>query len=438
MVLISVAGYIGFVRGFRYLSLDLRLYIPVLLFFGVYLKIVWLLLSVDENPRADIFFAPEDVVVETGIYIAVIVTVFYIFYSLLPSPKITFSNNGIKLLSTLRILYFIFFLVCSVSFIFMCGSLGWDNVLSNISAKRFNVLSGGSGRMESSAYWYYQISSLLKYALYLFFASILSSPSAKKSSDVLFCGAGIFFVMFLHILLSQRALLLLFFLDLFLLFILFNKQKIRYIKGKVLILIALMLSIIAIVTYSRSEVAASKSIMEHLVLSRYLIDIGKTSKIVEHVKSDGVIDSCPLYGWIFIATPSLGSDYKKCFLTFGKYIGSEIYGFSISGVPPGLVGEMHLYWGYFGGITGIILLALFMFIARLSLVNSRYMLFRVIYVILFSRVIVLLFGNTVGFYFLRVTFEIFIFLGLMFFAKLIESLAEFGKVKQSQISFHEY
>ncbi len=418
----ALVGSVYQLRSVRTLLLDARLYVLLAVFVGVVFKLGWL--AVFKLPVQDVqsYFSSEQAIIRATIYIGCSIGVFFLVYSIMPNAKMQRTVISTQLMPSLRFLYSLVFIISAIAFYAMWESLGWSVLWENVSAKRFNDMDGGASRMQSSVYWLYQLSGLLKYPLYLFAAYVFSTNRRLSLWDCALIVAGVGFLVLQSITLSQRAHLLMLVLDIFLLYLLFSGVVANIPWRKILPVVGSVVLLFTFVTVSRSDIAAEKNFAEHFVYSKYFLDLGKTAMIMEYSDSIGKKDSCALYGWIFLFTPSVGVELKECFLHLGKFIGSEVYGLEVTGVPPGFLGEMYLYFGFLGGILAAFVLALFMWSCK-SLLLSGGFIPRVIYAILLTRFLFLLFNNSVGQFLLRVLSEgmvlVIFFMAACFFKSVI-------------------
>lgn len=399
------AGCFYQLGGIRALLLDPRLYVLLAVFVGVVFKLGWL--AVFELPplAMDSYFSSDKAVVKATIYIGCSIGIFFLAFGIMPNVQIRQPVLSAQLIPSLRLVYIFMFFISVTAFYVMWESLGWSTLWSNVSAKRFNDMDGGASRMQSSVYWLYQLSGLLKYPLYLFAAYVFSSARRVRFFDYALIFVGIGFLVLQSITLSQRAHLLMLIVDMFLIYLLFSSAaQVRVSWRKVIPVAISVVFLFMYVTVSRSDHAAEKTFAEHFVYSKYFLDLGKTAMIIEYSDSVGKGDSCALFGWVFLFTPSIGVEFKECFLQLGKFVGSEVYGLEVSGVPPGFLGEMYLYFGFLGGVFGALALALFMWSCKVIMLTEDFI-FRVIYAILITRFLFLLFNNGVGQFLLRIFFE---------------------------------
>ena len=410
LAFISILFVVAFLPGrgqpLKAVIFDPLIYVFMALLLGTVGKLIWLALV--ERPESQLRpgFPYIDSITEALIYVGCCLVMLIGIYRLLPRV----ADQRLKLDALLsiqlsRLVFFVGGLVSFVAFFLMWDGLGWGALLTDLSAKRFNDMDGGAGRMQSGIYWFYQLSLFVKYPLYLYFVSLVAGERRIGWTDACLAGFGVFFVIFQNFALSQRAFLLMFCFDLMLLYLMFSERNLTQQLKKLAPWVIAVVIAVLVVTVSRSDAAASKSFADHFVSSKYFMDVAKTAEIMAYADEGGNESACALYGWVFLFTPTIGIESKSCFLYIGKLVGYEVYGQEVSGVPPGFFGEMYLYAGFLGGLVAAAALALLLWLARLLLLNSGSILCRMIYVLVLTRILFLLFNNGFGAFMVRVLYE---------------------------------
>ncbi|MFK7902507.1 MAG: oligosaccharide repeat unit polymerase [Nitratireductor sp.] len=375
---------------------------------GVTLKVPFLVLnpiSMEEllaGKRIDVFI--------TGTYtimVAILLFVIsYLFFSVSPQkPILTFKTKW----RPNRILFIclvltIITLTCALLAI---NSIGISSLLSKFSEKRFLELEGAGGRLGSSLYVYYKVALFAKTTAYISLVYILLTPKTRKYSKliILMLIISLLISTVIPTIFNARAQAILVCLDM-LIIAYFSGIRLRY--DYILAVSGAAYGIIAYTTLQRVGDERYTSVIESIISRRYLLDITKTAQIFDHFKeNDAWFYGETLIGWLFIIVPSSIYPNKPMFVEMGKWIGTNIFGYDISGVPPGYVGELYLNFGWPGLLIGMPLMGIIIgLIWRWFIPRTLHPIALLVGSMVIVRFSVFLFNNDFGTFMIKIALEI--------------------------------
>ena len=242
--------------------------------------------------------------------------------------------------------------IAFIGFVFFVFSIGatFDG-LDSLSAKRFRDDDGAvtASRTGTLDYLLYRIALLAKFPLY--FMYILRLKTRYKffsfnGSLLILSGALALFVPFF---VNNRAGVLLPVVDILILSALMT--------GKVNLKFILTVGTIAATLvfaggYLRSGGDFS-GIYNQIFGGRYLIDITKTSHIVNYFHdTQQYLLGLTFVSWIYKLVPFISPPVPEL-ENIGFYLGNVVFGYQSSGVPPGIIAELFMNFGWSGVVIGM-------------------------------------------------------------------------------------
>ena len=315
----------------------------------------------------------------------------------LPSARLTVISVVIVVISLVAFLV----LVQNTFFSF--------NSLSDLSQKRFQFDGVDSGeRLSNLNYYFYRVALIVKGPMYLLFYKLISERLRYMSV------IGILFLLCLTLnmvipfYISNKAGLILPLADLTIMYYIITGS----VKWRTIFLFSIaVLALVSVVAAFRGgESVAGYSLADKVFGGRYFIGVTKSAHIINAFP--GQIEyfyGRSLVGWLNIFLPESLEFDNIYFAGLGQFLGSNIFGYQITGVPPGIIPELFMNFGVVGVVIGMYLLGAFMVRAHVALLsrvqNVRYLIF---YAIVTVRVPTFLFNNGITVALLKVLADIII------------------------------
>lgn len=130
----------------------------------------------------------------------------------------------------------------------------------------------------------------------------------------------------------------------------------------------------------------------------YFIDVLKTSHIIKAVPTDfGYLHGQSLVGWLFAPVPRSVWPNKPLFMNLPPILSTLIYSQPHNNIPPGIVAELYLNFGWLGVVFGMLLLGIFLRFSFNYYVRYKNSIFvQTIYVLVITRFTIILFNSSMG------------------------------------------
>jgi len=258
------------------------------------------------------------------------------------------------------------------------------------SAKRFLPAAGESGsRLANPKYYCYKFASLAKLAAYFFFWFALTGTRRQRVlMGLLFLFSYLFFI-FVCVVFSTRGKMVLLTLDLVLFVaVLGDWRTLKRLFPALFVTGFLFL----VTSQVRNQTGHDVPWVRAGLRGGYLMDVVKTSHIIQYLQSSGVR---PVGAPTFFAflDPRMEIFAGVPFIELGRYWGKAVYDMPISGVPTGFVAELFLNCSWAGIALGMFVLgALLQTSDNTARLESSGCL-RLVYVMLWTRVLLVLSNN---------------------------------------------
>lgn len=289
--------------------------------------------------------------------------------------------------------------------------------LDSLSAKRFRDDSGTvtASRTGTLDYLLYRIALLAKFPLYILFIWKLKSPFRIISLPGLLLVASGVLAIFVPFFVNNRAGVVVPFFDLLIISYLVRRRldmKLLLWAGTIVVGLVLVGSVL------RSGTGIS-SFYDQVFGGRYLIDITKTAHIVSYFNSgDDMLWGLSLTTWIYQIFPFFEAPDQEL-VNIGFFLGREVFGYVASGVPPGIVAELFINFGWPGVTVGMFFFGWLLKYYYLKYGRAENDLESfVIYAMICTRFTVFLFNNGFSVALLKTILDI---VGLLVFLSLIRT-----------------
>lgn len=283
--------------------------------------------------------------------------------------------------------------VSFIGFILFAISIGavFDG-FDSLSAKRFRDDDGAvtASRTGTIDYLLYRIALLAKFPLYLLFVHWILTRFPFFS----FVGAMMFFsgflALFVPFFVNNRAGVLLPIVDLVILgVILTGRVNLRFLIS--------VGSIAAVLVFAGGYIRSGgdfSGFYNQVFGGRYLIDITKTAHIVNYFNDTGDwLLGLSLVSWIYKIFPLFTPPLPEL-QNIGFYLGYVVFGYPQSGVPPGIIAELFINYGWYGLVIGMFLFGVLLkkiyVVYGLNATNIEQSL---VYTLICTRFTVFLFNN---------------------------------------------
>ena len=223
--------------------------------------------------------------------------------------------------------------------------------LDSLSAKRFRDDDGAvtASRTGTLDYLLYRIALLAKFPLYLMYIYWIKTRYKMFSFNGAVLISSGMLALFVPFFVNNRAGILLPIVDLIMLGALMTgKFNLKFVisVGSAAVLLVLAGG------YLRSGGDFS-GIYDSVFGGRYLVDITKTAHIVNYFNdTNDYFFGVTLISWIFKLIPFLSPPSLE-FENLGFYLGEVVFGYLSSGVPPGVIAELFMNFGWTGVVLGM-------------------------------------------------------------------------------------
>ncbi|MGB7328721.1 MAG: O-antigen polymerase, partial [Rubripirellula sp.] len=228
-----------------------------------------------------------------------------------------------------------------------------------ISAKRIEAVADGPMGRGSLAYYRWGI-SLAQIVFYLIFAWSLKRRLGRRG--VMLLGVILTLPLLMSFMMpfvtSSRTPLIFFLLEcLIILYCLkddvFTGKWLTAQLVSCVVVVSLFMFILALrgdpnAEKSRADSMTPVALAEHVVGARYLADITKTGQIYHAIPNFIPFQRGTSYTAVLFAPIPRDVWPGKPAIGLGPFIGKEIYGLDHTGVPPGMIGEAYLNFGWPG------------------------------------------------------------------------------------------
>lgn len=255
-----------------------------------------------------------------------------------------------------------------IVFLKYSGISGFDSLLQNISKKRYFVVEGSD--WATSLGYLRLLISLSELAFYIL---IIDTFQYKRKFTMprtaLIFGLG-FINVFFPLFSSSRSSLLIFFLNLFIILVLYNRLNLKLFTLGVVGSFFLIIAITSLRAKKQDANYSLYNLIEKVAVNRNMLGISKTAHIINGVphKIDYKYGST-MVSWVYAPIPRSVWPQKPN-VSVGKEVGTAIFDAKRnsysggSGVPPGIIAELFINFGSVGvivlmGIFGIIYKTLF-------------------------------------------------------------------------------
>jgi hypothetical protein len=138
--------------------------------------------------------------------------------------------------------------------------------------------------------------------------------------------------------------------------------------------------------------------LEHLLQGRYFLDLLKTSHIVDEFPVRlSFLHGESFVGWVFVLVPSSVWEGKPVFAGLPRLLAAKIFAEPSNNVPPGIVAETYLNFGWWGGIVAMALIGLATGTIFNTFQHNRASpLAQVVYAALMTRLVIIMFNTSFG------------------------------------------
>lgn len=380
---------------------DPLVFVAGTIFIGVILKVPYLVLNVEER---DALLLGQDVSILEygGALIATGIAAFLVGYLPFSGPGqrhvITYQRQWSY--TTLWLLGGGILFVTATAAFLAVKEIGFLNVLENPSAKRFLDLEEVSSRLGTSLYLYFKIALLAKIAAYLSLVYLMFNRDRVRFLALFIFVFATLISIVIPFIFSARAAAALALID-FMAIAYFT--GLRFKKIYILLLVFIGFAVFGLATFERLGEESSHGIFESILARRYLMDLTKTGHIAWFMDDAGLrFSGETLIGWLFAPVPDAIMANKPLFVDMGGWIGKNIYGWEKTGVPPGIIAELYMNFGWFGVIFGMLVIGVFIgLVWRWFLPRAQHPVILVFGAMFFVRFGIFLFNNDLGTFILK-------------------------------------
>ncbi len=313
----------------------------------------------------------------------------------------------------------LFILISLVAFAVFIKSSGFSYTsFSDLSKKRFltDNLDGG-GRLSNINYYYYRLSLFSKAPMYFLFYLMLVRGYSLRSLVGLLFAISLVMNMAVPFFVSNKAGVILPLADLTVMsFIVrgqLNWKKLLSLSILVIILVGVIASLRA------GDAASGHSIFDRVFGGRYFIGITKSAHIINAFSFQfDFIYGQSLISWLNPILPESLRVDSIYFTGLGYYLGSYVFGYQSSGVPPGIVAEYYMNFGVWGVVVGMFITGLVFKKLHLFLFERLdSTLFLVLYAIITVRLPTFMFNNGLSVALLKVVADVILVVIFFFFVR---------------------
>lgn len=321
---------------------------------GVVLKVPYLVFNPQAMSKA-LFVYGSQALVAGGIMIMIACALFLFTYGFLSDRLFKKRNpvNAIYWRENLMVVVCAFALLATgAAGLLAINEIGFSSLANGLSQKRFLDLESSESRFSTSLYLYYKIAISAKVLCYVSFAYLLTATRKRyRGIMVIILVIALVISIVVPIIFNARAHAVLVIVDLIAMYVIFNNGiKLRFMA----IATAMTLPLFSALTAARYGDAEYGTFIDSILENRYFLDVMKTSHLMAFFNEKGEFFlGETLIGWMFILVPSSIMPNKPLFLDLGQWLGWNIYGYEVNGIPPGFVAELYINFGYFGAFAGM-------------------------------------------------------------------------------------
>lgn len=308
---------------------------------------------------------------------------------------------------------------------------------ADLSGKRFANLEGGSAaRAENVVYYLYRISLFGKYAFYFLLISFFRNEFQLRSIKGVLLILSVISTIFIPYFFNNRAGVVVIGVDAMMLYYFIRgRLNLPLVATSVGVVLILLLSISGLRHNLSGEETTINDRIEDFMGERHLLDVSKTAQIINAVPSRiEFMYGESMIGWLFAPIPRSIWPDKPISTEIGRLVSDKVYGQPFNGVPPGLIAELFMNFGWYGIIAGM---AIYGMVLRLSynLLKSGQTSSNIclIYVIVTTRFSIFAINNSLGVAILKVSAELLPFVFLIWY---VSSQQTFSKAyRKAKIYF---
>ena len=304
----------------------------------------------------------------------------------------------------LQIVLFVVGVVAILSFAAFIVTSGVSfSSLTSISQKRFlDARAEGAERMHSTAYLFCRGAAFSKFIVYFCLLWIIQRKKSFLSLVGLVMVCAMLQSIFLAVVLNSRAGVALILLDCAVIcYYMFRRVSVKLMLGSLTIATMLMIAML-FARGQRNEVNINSMglLFQKTLSGRNMLDISKCCHIINGVpRKMGYRKGEMLYAWLAAPIPRQYWPDKPLWANQGLTVNQKIFGYrgSLSGVPPGLIGELHWNFGLGGVWVGLFCAGLLFRQIFLSFYPHRYNPTSIlIYTMIATRFVIFSLGNDLG------------------------------------------
>ncbi len=274
---------------------------------------------------------------------------------------------------------------------------------TSLSQKRFlDARAEGAERMHSTSYLFCRGAAFSKFIVYFCLLWIIHN----KKSFLSFAGLVMVMAMLqsisLAVVLNSRAGVALILLDCAVIcYYMYRRVSVKLMLGSLTVATMLMIAML-FARGQRNEVNINSMgmLFQKTLSGRNMLDISKCCHIINGVpRKMGYRKGEMLYAWMAAPIPRQYWPDKPIWANQGLTVNQKIFGYrgSLSGVPPGLIGELHWNFGIGGVWVGLFCAGLLFRQIFLSFYPHRYNPTSIlIYTMIATRFVIFSLGNDLG------------------------------------------
>ena len=308
-------------------------------------------------------------------------------------------------------------LIVAIAFVGFVGIMGISfQGLEDLSVKRFRDEDGTvtASRTGTLAYLFYRLALLAKIPFYLLVVVKIKRGFRWSSYfGILLIFSG-FLSVFVPFFMNNRAGILLPVFDVLMITYIMrgrlNWQFLFTVGGA-----AIALVLLGGVLRSGGDLSRFYDL---LFGGRYLIDVTKTAHIISHYNDYAEkLYGTTFFNWVYQILPFLQPVNPEQ-INLGQYLGYTVFGYAASGVPPGIIAELHMNFGWAGitlgmFIVGVVLKVIYVYY-RDRLANPEAV---IIYTLICTRFSIFLFNNGFSIALMKTALDVIAFIVLFMFIR---------------------
>lgn len=399
----------------RYFIFEPLTFVALSVLLGITLKTFYVVVGYGINPVVterlmDYMTVPE---MQYGSFVLLTgLITFVLGYSvnLRPMPVMRRLRNYGFARDKLVIVGSIFIAISLISFVFLIIGTGFSfSGVADLSQKRFQSNGVTSAdRLGDLNYYFYRIALISKAPMYVFFYLLIRHKLRWTSIYGLLFWISCTINILVPFFVSNKAGILLPITDLIVISYLIS-GRLNY--KKIAAVIVAALAIISIIATFRGGAAVSDfTLADKFFGGRYFIGITKSAHIINAFPEYlNYFNGTTFVGWMNLFLPESMKFDNSAFTGLGFYLGYHVFNQPFSGVPPGIVPEFYMNFGYWGVFCGMFIIGVLLkwlhnnFYAHIISVAAI-----VIYAIIVVRMPTFLFNNGFTIAFLKSAADIII------------------------------